>query len=67
MVNDVPLLFGPDTVVVTMQNGLPYWYFHKHGAALEGSTVKSVDPTGQILMNIPAHRVIGCVVYPASE
>ena len=65
--NDVPQLFGPDTVVVTMQNGLPYWYFHKHGAALEGSTVKSVDPTGQILKNIPAHRVIGCVVYPASE
>ena len=65
--NDVPKLFGPDTVVVTMQNGIPYWYFHKHGAALEGSTVQSVDPSGAILKNIPAHRVIGCVVYPASE
>ncbi|HOZ63311.1 MAG TPA: 2-dehydropantoate 2-reductase [Burkholderiaceae bacterium] len=64
---DVPKLFGPDTVVVTMQNGIPYWYFHKHGATLEGSTVQSVDPTGEILKNIPAHRVIGCVVYPASE
>ena len=29
--NDVPKLFGPDTVVVTMQNGIPFWYFHKHG------------------------------------
>lgn len=65
--NDVPKLFGPDTVVVTMQNGIPYWYFHKHGAALEGATVQSVDPSGAILKNIPAHRVIGCVVYPASE
>ncbi|HOZ64162.1 MAG TPA: 2-dehydropantoate 2-reductase [Burkholderiaceae bacterium] len=65
--NDVPKLFGPDTVVVTMQNGIPYWYFHKHGAALEGSAVQSVDPSGAILKNIPAHRVIGCVVYPASE
>ena len=65
---DVPKLFGPDTVVVTMQNGIPYWYFHKHGgAALESTRVTSVDPTGIISDSIPAHRVIGCVVYPASE
>ena len=34
--NDVPKLFGRDTVVVTMQNGIPYWYFHQHGGALAG-------------------------------
>ncbi|MEO6018159.1 MAG: 2-dehydropantoate 2-reductase [Polaromonas sp.] len=65
--NDVPKLFGPDTVVVTMQNGIPYWYFHKHGGALQESQVHSVDPSGTILKNIPARRVLGCVVYPASE
>ena len=65
--NDVPKLFGPDTVVVTMQNGVPYWYFHKHGGALAGSTVRSVDPNGLVGEKIPADRVIGCVVYPASE
>ena len=65
---DVPKLFGPDTVVVTMQNGIPYWYFHKHGGAqLEGTRVHSVDPTGIVGDCIPASRVIGCVVYPASE
>ena len=64
---DVPKLFGPDTVVVTMQNGIPYWYFHKHGGELQESQVHSVDPTGAILQNIPARRVLGCVVYPASE
>ena len=64
---DVPKLFGPDTVVVTMQNGIPYWYFHKHGGELQESQVHSVDPTGAILQNIPATRVLGCVVYPASE
>jgi 2-dehydropantoate 2-reductase len=63
----VPLLYGPDTVVVTMQNGIPYWYFHKHGGPLEGTTVRSVDPDGQAIRSIPADRVIGCVVYPASE
>jgi len=64
---EVPKLLGPKTVVVTMQNGIPYWYFHKHGGALEGSVVHSVDPSGLISELIPAHRVIGCVVYPASE
>ena len=64
---DVPKLFGPNTVVVTMQNGVPYWYFHQHGGLLTGSQVSSVDPTGIVLKNIPPERVIGCVVYPASE
>ena len=65
--HDVPHLFGPDTVVIPMQNGIPYWYFHEHGGALQNSKVCSVDPNGVILEKIPAQRVIGCVVYPASE
>lgn len=65
--NDVPKLFSPDTVVVTMQNGIPYWYFHKHGGPFEGNQVRSVDPDGNIIRQVPAGRVIGCVVYPASE
>jgi 2-dehydropantoate 2-reductase len=65
--SDVPHLFGPDTVVVTMQNGIPYWYFHQHGGELAGSVVRSVDPSGVIARMIPAERVVGCVVYPAAE
>lgn len=65
--SDLPKLFGPHTTVVTMQNGIPYWYFHKHGGPLEGSQVHSVDPTGILIDKIPPQRVIGCVVYPASE
>jgi 2-dehydropantoate 2-reductase len=64
---EMPKLFGPHTTVVTMQNGIPYWYFHKHGGPLEGSQVHSVDPTGILTGKIPPDRVIGCVVYPASE
>jgi len=64
---DVPKLLGPNTVVVTMQNGIPFWYFHGHGGALAGTAVKSVDPSGLIGEMIPASQVIGCVVYPASE
>lgn len=65
--NDVPTLFGPETVVITMQNGIPYWYFYQHGGELAGSVVHSVDPGGVIGQRIPAQRVIGCVVYPAAE
>jgi 2-dehydropantoate 2-reductase len=65
--NDVPRLLGPNTSVVTMQNGVPYWYFHNHGGALAGSRLQSVDPSGIIGEKIPAKHVIGCVVYPASE
>ena len=60
-------LYGPGTCVVTMQNGVPFWYFHRHGGALEGATVRSVDPQGDLARWIPPERVLGCVVYPASE
>ena len=65
VVDDLPKLIGPDTLIVTMQNGLPFWYFHEHGGALAGSQLKSVDPSGRIGAAIPARQIIGCVVYPA--
>ncbi len=64
---DVPKLFASDTVVVPMQNGIPYWYFYRHVGELAGTQVRSVDPSGSIGKHIPAQRVIGCVVYPAAE
>jgi 2-dehydropantoate 2-reductase len=64
---DVPKLLGPDTVVVPMQNGIPYWYFHGYPGPLAGTRVNSVDPNGLIGESIPCERVIGCVVYPAAE
>jgi 2-dehydropantoate 2-reductase len=67
VVHQVPKLFQENTVVVPMQNGIPYWYFHKHGGDLENKIVNSVDPHGLVATNIPGRRVIGCVVYPASE
>ena len=67
VVNSLPQLIGPDTTIVTMQNGIPFWYFHKHGGPFEGRRVHSVDPDGLISKMIPTEQVIGCVVYPASE
>ena len=64
---ELPKLLGPETVIVTMQNGIPFWYFHGHGGALAGSVVTSVDPSGVLARTVPARQIIGCVVYPASE
>ena len=60
-------LFGPDTIVVTMQNGIPWWYFHRLPGPYEGTRIEAVDPGGGIAASIEVDRVIGCVVYPASE
>jgi 2-dehydropantoate 2-reductase len=59
-------LFGPDTMVVTVQNGLPWWYFQKHGGPFDGRRLESLDPGGVIEASIEADRIIGCVVYPAA-
>jgi 2-dehydropantoate 2-reductase len=60
-------LFGPQTMVVTMINGVPWWYFHKLAGPYEGRTLASVDPDGFIARHIEPERIIGSVVYPASE
>ena len=60
-------LFGPQTMVVTMINGIPWWYFHKLGGEYEGRHLDSVDPGGVIDAHIERERIIGSVVYPASE
>ncbi len=60
-------LFGPQTMVVTMINGIPWWYFHKLGGAYEGRRLDSVDPGGVIDQHIERERIVGSVVYPASE
>ncbi len=60
-------LLGPETAVVTMQNGLPWWYFYRHGGALAGTRLSAVDPDGAIWEHIGPERAIGSVVYPAAE
>jgi 2-dehydropantoate 2-reductase len=60
-------LFGPETFVVTAQNGIPWWYFHKHGGHLEGRQLSSIDPDGELWRAIAPERCIGAVVYQAAE
>jgi 2-dehydropantoate 2-reductase len=60
-------LLGPDTAVVTAQNGVPWWYFHRLAGPYEGKRLETVDPSGTIWSSIGPERAIGCVVYPATE
>jgi len=60
-------LFGPDTALVTMINGVPWWYFHKLAGPFEGRRLESLDPDGALAAHIEPERLIGSVVYPASE
>lgn len=60
-------LLGNDTSVVTAVNGVPYWYFYKHGGALENRTLETIDPAGRQWEVLRPERAIGCIVYPATE
>ncbi|HET9626789.1 MAG TPA: 2-dehydropantoate 2-reductase [Kofleriaceae bacterium] len=64
---DLHHLCHDETSIVTMQNGIPWWYFHKHGGEHEGRAVKAADPDGSIARHINPARVIGSVVYPATH
>lgn len=64
---DLQPLLGPETAVVTAQNGIPWWYFHGHGGPHDGRRLERVDPGGKLWRLIPPERCIGCVVYPATE
>ena len=63
----IPALFGPETAVVTAQNGVPWWYFHALEGPWQGRRLESVDPGGRLWNAIGPKRVVGCVVYPATE
>jgi 2-dehydropantoate 2-reductase len=60
-------LLGPETPVVTAMNGLPWWYFQRHGGPWEGTKLESLDPDGAIARVIGPERVIGCIVFPSAE
>ncbi len=60
-------LLGPDTAVVTCQNGVPWWYFHGLSGDFAERRLASVDPDDRQWRHLAPRRAIGCVVYPATE
>jgi 2-dehydropantoate 2-reductase len=60
-------VLGPHTTVVSTQNGIPWWYFQGFGGEWEGLRLERVDPGGVISSAIEARRVVGSIVYFATE
>lgn len=56
-------LLGPHTVVLTAMNGVPWWFLQGFGGALQGQSLRTVDPQGSIARAIPATHIVGGVVH----
>jgi 2-dehydropantoate 2-reductase len=60
-------VLGPDSTVVSTQNGIPWWYFQGFGGPWEGLRLERIDPGGVISAAIEARRVVGSIVYFSTE
>jgi 2-dehydropantoate 2-reductase len=67
MLGEIAHLLRDDTLVVSMQNGIPWWYFQRHGGPLDGHTLESVDPGGVLGRAFDPDNVVGCAVYSSTE
>lgn len=67
IIDDLQHLLGPETAVVTAQNGVPWWYFHGQEGPLENTQIEASDPGGILWDRIGPERAIGTVVWQAAE
>ncbi|HTW68565.1 MAG TPA: 2-dehydropantoate 2-reductase [Acetobacteraceae bacterium] len=58
-------LLRHDTCVAFVMNGIPWWYFHRHGGPQDGRQVARLDPGGALWRTVGPHRVIGGIFWPA--
>jgi 2-dehydropantoate 2-reductase len=61
------VLYHDGTVVLPVQNGVPWWFFQKFPGRYEGRRLVTLDPDGVIEQHVPAERIVGCIAYPAAE
>jgi 2-dehydropantoate 2-reductase len=64
---DAASIVAPATMIMTTQNGIPWWYFYKHGGPHEGVRLESVDPGGVIARHLPIDAVVAAISYQAAE
>lgn len=67
LAEQVARLCGDDTVVVPVQNGIPWWFFHRFNGPHASHNLRTLDPDGQIAAAIPADRIVAGIAYPAAE
>ena len=67
VVKEIVEMFHEDTSVITAYNGIPWWYFFNINGQYNNYRIKSVDPNNIQWNLITPEKIIGCVVYPATE
>ncbi len=67
VVDDICTMVGPDTTVLTTQNGIPWWYFQRLAGEYEGNIVRTVDPNGKLFETLDPAHILGAIAYPAAE
>lgn len=69
VIDDLDIVMGPNSVIVTTQNGIPWWYFQHYNGPEEyrGYTIEAVDPGGVLKNGIDASKILATVVYPAAH
>jgi 2-dehydropantoate 2-reductase len=65
-VQQIAPLLGSETIIMTIQNGIPWWYFLREGGKLDGTRLVSLDPDGALSNRVAPDRILGCVAYPAA-
>jgi 2-dehydropantoate 2-reductase len=63
----LPHLYGDETVVLPLQNGIPWWFFQKFPGPFEGKSIRALDPEGILARYIPVERILGAIAYPAAD
>ena len=66
VLDKLPTLIGPDTIMVTLQNGIPWWYFQGLSGEYENHSVETVDAGGLLARSIDSACLLGCIAYPAA-
>lgn len=64
---ELPVLYGETTVVMPLQNGIPWWFFQRFPGPFAGHRLKALDPDGTLERSIPVERLVGSIAYPAAE
>lgn len=67
LTEEIPKLYGPTTIVVPVQNGVPWWFFQRFPGPYCDRRLEMLDPDGSIAATVPAERIVASIAYPAAE
>jgi len=65
--HQLPLLYHDETVVLPLQNGVPWWFFQKFPGPYEGRRLQTLDPDGTLERYVQGQRIVAAITYPAAE